>query len=417
MSIYLRATILFSCILMSLSYGQSNKTQLLDYSYSGSGKAGSSGNEFVEVMAHPEVQRALLEVATAPRNQVFLDDALKGTGVTLELLQRLRLIRHEGENYVLGFALLTNADLDKIRSIAEVEGKSLAAALLIHRTEIQKILAGRVQPGVDWKAMAYFILGYASLDNDGLILLREKGYLAVPGKEQYIPFARQLEGGGSIQGLYWGSNSYHDEISFTSFGDHQSLPRYALPDVLDYLKSTLREKNTPKSLQSDLVDAARILIRKRAGMVMLAFRDGEKTKDQLAKASGLTKDETTKLLNLLLELNYIRSEDSCYTTIIPVLDERDSSMVKELRRLGHEVTIKWLNEHYEGLCSQLGELRFVRYGVPLPEGFYWVWHYLFGITNRELVAAGLFADPYDSTRTFKGFIPAVYLLDVVQGPF
>jgi hypothetical protein len=46
-----------------------------------------------------------------------------------------------------------------------------------------------------------------------------------------------------------------------------------------------------------------------------------------------------------------------------------------------------------------------------------VWHPLFGVANRELVAAGLFADPYDAKRTFKGFIPAAYQLDVVSDPF
>jgi hypothetical protein len=58
----------------------------------------------------------------------------------------------------------------------------------------------------------------------------------------------------------------------------------------------------------------------------------------------------------------------------------------------------------------------MRYGVPLADGFYWIWHYLFGVANRELVAAGLLADPYASDRQFKGFIPAVYQLSVVMGP-
>jgi hypothetical protein len=169
-------------------------------------------------------------------------------------------------------------------------------------------------------------------------------------------------------------------------------------------------------LKSKLVDAA-ALIRRRAGMMMLALRKGEKTLGQLAEASGITEVETKKLLELLLELNYISAVNDRYRGIIPVLDEQDEPMVKELRRLGREVMVKWLDEHYKALSQQLNDLTPMRYGVPLSEGFYMVWHYLFGLANRELVAAGLFADPYDDSRIFKGFIPAVYFLHVLQGPF
>jgi hypothetical protein len=119
---------------------------------------------------------------------------------------------------------------------------------------------------------------------------------------------------------------------------------------------------------------------------------------------------------LLLELNYVSTVNDRYRGIIPIFDERDEPMVRELRRLGQEVMAKWFDEHYEALRLELTDLKPVRYGVPLSEGFYWVWHYIFGIANRELIAAGLFADPYDDSRVLKGFIPTVYLLGVLQGP-
>ena len=420
MSTELRAAVFILCALAALQcvvFGQSSDTPLLGYSYSGTGKSGVSGHEFSEVMAHHSVQKVLLEVAAVPRNQAFLDEALKGTGVTPEFLQTLRLIRREGDSYVLGFSLFTNADLDKIRAVAEVEGKSLAAAVLARRSEIQGILTRYVLPGVDWKEMAYFILGYASLDNDGLNLMKSKGYIAVPGKDTYIPSARQIGGGGSVRGLYWGSHSMHMEIALTSFGDHHSVPRHALPDLLWPLKESLQGMDAPETLKSDLADAAEALILRRAGMMMLALRDGDKTDKQLAEAAGLTDEETEKLLELLLHLYYVSKMDGRYRAIIPVLDERDAPMVKELRVLGREVMTKWLEERYKGLTDELSDLTPVSYGVPLSEDFYTVWHYLFGIANRELVAAGLFADPYAADRPFKGFIPAVYLLHVVQGPF
>ena len=404
-------------LLQCVVFGQASDTPLLGYSYSGDGKPGVSGKEFSEVMAHRNVQKLLLELAAAPRDQAFLDEALKGTGVTPEFLQTLRLIRREGDRYVLGFALFTNADLDKIRAVAEVEGKSLADEVLSRRSEIQGILTRYVHPGVALKEMAYFILGYCSLDNDGLNLMRSKGYLAVPGKDAYIPSASQPGGGGSVRGLYWGSHSMHMEIALTSFGDHHSVPRHALPDLLWPLKESLQGMNSPETLKSDLVDAAESLILRRAGMMMLALRDGDKTDKQLAEAAGLTDRETAKLLGLLLHLNYVHHVDGRYRAIIPVLDDRDAPMVKELRVLGREAIANWLEERYKGLTGELRDLSPVRYGVPLSEGFYDVWHYIFGIANRELVAAGLFADPYDANRPFKGFLPAVYRLHVVQGVY
>jgi len=177
--------------LQSLTFGQSKEGVLLKYSYTGSGKPGVSGREFMAAMKHREVQKVLLDLATAPLSQVFLDEALKGTGVTPGDLQALGLIRTDGDRYLLAFSLYTRADLDKIRAVAEVEGKTLAAALLAHRSEIEEILTRDPLPGVDWRAVAYFVLGCASLDWDGLNLTVEKGYRTVPKEGTYLPEALQ----------------------------------------------------------------------------------------------------------------------------------------------------------------------------------------------------------------------------------
>jgi hypothetical protein len=418
MSTYLRTFLLVFCFLAVVQnavFGQLSETPLLDYSYSGAGRPGASGHEFMLVMAHKEVQKVLLDVAGSPRNLAFLEEELKGTGVTSEILQTLRLIRRDGDKYVLGFSLLTNADLDKIRAVAEVEARSLASALLVRRSEIESILTRNSQPGVDWRTRAFIILGCASLDWDGLNLVRKRGYLTVPAKGTYLPVAHQIGGGGSLRGIYWGSHSYHETIAVTSFGDHYSVPRNALPDMFFTLESLLGHMEGPEALKSKFVDATYALVRRRAGMMMLSLRKGEKTLKQLVEASGLTDAEAQKMVNFLLELNYVSTVDGRYQSPIPVFDEHDEPMVKELRHLGQEVMEKWFDEHYKALCEQLSDLAPVRCGVPLAEGFYEVWHYIFGLANRELVAAGLFADPYDDRRFFKGFIPTVYILNVLKG--
>ena len=49
-----------------------------------------------------------------------------------------------------------------------------------------------------------------------------------------------------------------------------------------------------------------------------------------------------------------------------------------------------------------------RWAVACKHELNAVWHYVFGLANRQLVETGLFADPYASTRKYQGDIPAVF---------
>jgi hypothetical protein len=55
-------------------------------------------------------------------------------------------------------------------------------------------------------------------------------------------------------------------------------------------------------------------------------------------------------------------------------------------------------------AAELDALTPRKYGVPLSHGFCWVWHYIFGFANREMVAAGLFADPARRGPAFSSFV-------------
>lgn len=401
------------------AWGQLSDTSVLEYSYSG--KQGSSGIEFMRIMAKPEVRKVLLELASAPRDQRFLDQMLEGAGVSEEPLEKLGLIRREGNAWVLKFTLFTNADMDRIREVAEVEGKMLAARILERSAEIREILMSSPQPGVDWRARAFFVLGYASLDNDGLNLLGGKKYLSHMDTDRYIPFARQKDGGGSARGLYWGSHNMHLRIALTSFGDHHSLPRKALPDLLWSMKQSSKASSTSDDeRQSSIWRMAAKSDEEfcqRIGKLMLPLRGGGRTVEQLAKAADLSMLEATNVMKWLVDLEYVEERDGRYHAIIPIFTGQDKAAIKKVRRLGRDVMVKWLEERYGILAQELSSLTPQRYGVALADGFYTVWHYIFGIANRELVVGGLFADPYDVNRTYKGFIPAVYPTGVVQGGF
>jgi hypothetical protein len=362
-------------------------------------------------MEQRAVQTLLLEVAAAPRGRISLDAALESTDFTTDDLQTLGLISRDGDLYTLAFSLLTRRDMEQLREIAEDEGKVLAERFLEHRSELEAVLKADSGPPGDWHALAFFLVGCVSLDWDGLNLVEQRGYLAQPTDGAHLPTARQPEPRDAIRQLYWGSHNFHDTTAVTTFGDHFSLPRLGLPDLLWRLGV-----EAPEPMGAQLKNVASTLVRKHAGALMLQLREGGKALPELAGATGMTEADAQPILELLLALEYVSESDGVYQAVIPVLTERDRPMVGRLRLLGKRLMEEWLDDRYDALCDRLSELTPHRYGVPISHSFYWVWHYLFGVANRELVASGLLADPYDPERKFHGFIPAVYQLDVVQGP-
>jgi nucleotidyltransferase/DNA polymerase involved in DNA repair len=382
---------------------------ILEYSSTGSGPA---ADEFNRLMPHRAVQALLLDIARAPRDRAYVDAALRGTDTTVERLAAVGLIRQADSVYRLAFSLLTAEDRAVIRAAAEREGRLLAGHVLAHRQTIEELITDAKLPAGDWKAAAFFLVGCVSLDWDGLNLVEERKYLATGGRGEFIPSAWQPVPPEDVRRLYWGSHNYHDTLAVTTFGDHADLPRVGLPDL--FWGMTLA---APDAIQARARRAAEGLVRREATRVMLALRDGPKDLARLAAAAGVEQQPLKDMLALLASLDYVAESAGRYEARITVLDERDRGMVRQLRQLGRQVMQRWADERYATLASELDALTPRRYGVPLSHSFYWVWHYIFGIANRELVAAGLFADPYDPGRRFQGFLPSVYKLNVVQGRF
>jgi hypothetical protein len=382
---------------------------ILEYSAGGSGPAAA---EFNRLMPQRAVQAVLIDIARAPRDRAYVDAALRGTDATAERLAAVGLIREADSGYRLAFSLLTTEDRAIIRTAAEREGRVLAGHVLAHRQAVETLIAGATLPAGDWKAAAFFLVGCVSLDWDGLNLVEERKYLARGGKDQFIPSAWQPAPPEEVRRLYWGSHNYHDSVAVTTFGDHAALPRIGLPDL--FWGMTLA---APEPVQARARRAVEGLVRRYSTRVMLALRDGPKDLAGLAAAVGTEQQPLKDVLALLVSLDYVAESAGRYEARITVLDERDRGMVRQLRQLGRQAMERWANERYAALASELEALTPRKYGVPLSHSFYWVWHYIFGIANRELVAAGVFADPYDPGRRFQGFLPSVYRLNVVQGRF
>jgi hypothetical protein len=365
-----------------------------------------------EVISNLSVQKMLLGLAAGSQSVNDVEAALKGAGVSLDDILRLKLIRRDGDRFSLNFPLFTAGDVQRIRASSEVYAGSLADAMLAHRQEIEAALQNYDLPSVDRKAVAYFVLGCASLDWGGLDLTAAKGYRKVSEKRpdgNYVPDAEEATP-LSLERIYWGShNSEYDGIRMTSFGDHFSN-RYTLPDLFWRLPDRVAETDFPEELKPSIESMLHASPRQRVMYItrmLVSLRDGEKTLPELAQAAKLQVKKAEPMVRMLLALEFVASHGDRYQASIPVLTKRDEAMYRRLLSIGNAVMDQWLAVNYPKMKAELHDLSFTRSGVPFEDGFTMIWHYLFGIANRKLVEAGLFADPYAANRKYKGSIPAV----------
>ncbi len=89
-------------------------------------------------------------------------------------------------------------------------------------------------------------------------------------------------------------------------------------------------------------------------------------------------------------------------------------MIDAARELSWLLMDEWLELNYSTVQTRLELLTARKYGIPYRQLFTQIWHYLFGLTNRALVASGHFADPYAEERIGKGMIPFVLDADLVE---
>lgn len=397
--------------------GLAQETDLLNHSVVGSESCDNKGPCYNRVMDDVRVQKFFLDLARAPIEVSSAKEALRGTAVSDDDLLTLGLVRRDHERYILNFPLFTAADVNLVRERSERYASSLADAILQRRSEFERALGGYDAPGVDRKAVAYFLLGCVSLDWDGLDITAEKHYRKTAEEHpdgRYVPDAEEKTN-RSLQGIYWGShNSRFGETGFTSFGDHFSR-RFTLPDLIWGISARIAPRpgdppGSQEALQA-MVSASLEQSAANVGRVMLALREGEKTAEELATATKLAPDDAKSLLHALAALDYVREKNGRYYAIVPVLTERDRAISDRVRKIGREVIESWLAANYGHMKSEMQDLSFMRSGVPFESGYTMIWHYVFGIANRKLVEAGLFADPYAADRKFKGSIPAVYSLE------
>ncbi len=414
-SILLMSWVMF--LAFSLMPAQGKDT--LNYSIVGSASSGKSPS-FGKAMKHIEVQRLLLDLSSSPREASFVDSALRGTGVTRNDLEDLRLIRCRDTMCMLSFTLFRAGDIERLHRVCGGFSQSLAHDLLLRRAEIDSVLATYSAPGIDRAAVSYIALGCVSLDWDGLVVTADQHYRLTESERpdgNYVPYAEE-KSSFSRRAIFWGShNNSYGNIQLTSFGDHFSLPRRAFPDIL-WSEDTAIVPKELRAVLTGLTDTSKkdkeAKLYRSVGSIMLALREKAASSEELARGTSIPESEIGQWLDALSAMHYVSARRGLWQATIPVFANKDRSMLAKLRGIGREVMTGWLKANYPNLREQLSDLSPMKNNVPLEEGFTMIWHFIFGMTNQRLVEAGLFADPYSPTRIEKGFIPAVFDWDALR---
>jgi hypothetical protein len=321
------------------------------------------------VIPVPKVQRALLDVAYSPRTGAYLDQSLAGSGVELQSLEKLKLIRKIQQQYVIDFPLLTAPDLKRVRNVSVRYARLLADQLLARRDKIESTLASYDAPGVDRKDVAFVVLGCFSLDWDGMKVSLERGLMSTPAVRpdgRYSPQGEEHIPGSRAREYSRSSSRWQSGLPMTVFGDGSG--RGVLQDLAPHWRE--------------------------AHAAMLSLRE--------SPSSGAP-------MPVLLKLGFVREADG-HQAAVPVLSNRDRKMVRELLRIGRESLNVWFDMHFRDLRFELAGMAPDRAGVPFSETFAAVWHYIFGQANAMLVENGLFAPPR------QGFTPVVFVPGLLSGP-
>lgn len=378
----------------------------------------------VTVAQIPEVSELLQAIADSPRSADYIAQSLGDSKVDLGLLVELDLLKRWNSGYAIGFNYLTLEDHDLLVTILAPLAENLAQSYRDSWPEFESIFSAYGAESVDVGELAYAVIGAMSLDWDGLDITAEKELRItadnLPGGRDFVIWAKEQSSEKTVRELYWGShNTVVNGIQFTTFGDHYSLPRLGLPDLLWSTSSRVANIDAaPRTLRVSVYKALQPYYQDDflgdAGAILSALRDGAVTVDSAAASTGADKKRTEAILALLEELQYVARDGESFILTTPYFSTADRPMIDAARELSGLLMEEWLDLNGATVEAKLEGLTARKYGVPYRQLFTQIWHYLFGLTNKALVASGHFADPYAEGRVGKGMIPFVFNADLLE---
>ncbi len=372
------------------------------------------------------VQSAIIEASRGPLPEERVAELLGAGDASVEDLVATGILKPAGESrYGLALNYYSTADQALIRDVAAELSHSLAAAFVSERDGFETLLSHYDLADADHHAVAMALIGAVVLDWDGLGVTAAGEY-RLPTVQQatgdyYVPWARERGPESGVRALYWGShNADIDGITLTTFGDHHSLPRIALPDMFFSIGKDELVPHLPEPVRSALLWPARSQwdeMQSDAARIMIRLRAGSADATALAGAVGREPDEIRRTLQLLEAVHYIRKEGDLYAASIPVFTAQDAPLIEQVRAEGRRIMEAWLQRNHPVVRRRLAELTAVKAGVPFEQLFTQIWHDMFGWANYRLVQQGLLIDPYGPRSLYEGFQPFVWetSLDLQSG--
>jgi hypothetical protein len=216
----------------------------------------------------------------------------------------------------------------------------------------------------------------------------------------------------SRRGLYWGShNSAVGAFTLTTFGDHHSLPRRALPDVINSQANPFPILANPESAA---VAGRRLVIAYSNAMlqdfasVILAVHRGQRTRGQIGGATGLAANRVTALVDVLKAADLMVEEGNELRSRMLVMTEEAAPATRLIRAQVRNAMEAWHQQRYAAVKTDLADLTAVKQATSFEVMYTEIWHYIFGYANLYLSEAGLMTDPYAAGWPFPGFVPVLW---------
>lgn len=354
-----------------------------------------------------EVQELILDMArSGPKTRRELYAGYEGSADDLDNLLRNDLLREEGGRVWINFTVFSSEDHGLLWRAAQEHGKLLADAVAERVDDIHGILSEYRRSDVPVEKLAFIAVGCYILDNEGLRLLNELGYVRSSREQrggEFTVWAVEKKPDLDLKGIYWGGHSdVYDDLVFTSFGDHADLPRRALPDALRQLY------RIPDFIDADDTRTLMGEFRENLGWDLARLLRG---------VSGATVPQDTRcgvsveaLMKWLRFLGYIERD----ALTVPYFTEEERPMLQELRQTVSPQVEAWCEQHYDDMKEMMDDSTPLRHGVPYPEVFTQVWHYLFGWANKHLADMGVIFDTYQPGHQTPGCIGALAELGALR---
>ncbi len=370
-------------------------------------------NPFV-ICRPKEVQLLLLDMAESPMKKEEMESRLSSSKIKVDDLLRVEIIRQEGDFYYLNFPLFTEKDEEIIMKVAEKYSKYLVEDILKKREQIYSIFEDYKPLTVGKDKLAFIVVGFFSLDIGALRLLAQNNYIInnpeKPGGNHYILNAEEVTE-FSLKELYWGGHTQNiDNMMFLTFGDHhKETKRYAFPDISWRLGRSFNLE-VPEFYKKELLillNDQTINLVENIGKALLILKDSPLSLTSIQEASSLSKEELQHILDFLIKINYITEHNNEYSLAVPVFDETDEKMMREVQAIVHKEILSWIEIYYEQIKIDLKDISAVKMEVNYKETFNMLWHYFFGYTNKLLARSGFIYDTYKGPEDQKGYLPAV----------